>query len=99
MKIKVGGFTAVIGLVVLWFGVPAFGQDVTIDFTGIKNTSVQTLGSYAGYYTGTVNGVAEAPGFICDDYNDEIFLPSHCCFVCVVGYDVGSDAGQQHLVW
>jgi len=76
MKIKVGGFTAVIGLVVLWFGVPAFGQDVTIDFTGIKNTSVQTLGSYAGYYTGTVNGVAEAPGFICDDYNDEIFLPS-----------------------
>jgi hypothetical protein len=52
-----------------------FAQDVTINFTGVANTSVQSLDSYAGYYTGTVNGVAEAPGFICDDYNNEIFLP------------------------
>jgi len=76
MRIRVRVFSAVIGLVVLWFAVPAFAQDVTIDFTGVANTSVQVLDSYAGYYTGTVNGVAEAPGFICDDFNNEIFLPS-----------------------
>jgi hypothetical protein len=57
--------------------VPTFGQqDVTIDFTGIANTNVQALGAYAGYYTGSVNGIADTPGFICDDYNNEIFLPS-----------------------
>jgi hypothetical protein len=57
-------------------GTAAFGQeDVTIDFTGVANYNVQALGAYAGYYTGSVNGTAENPGFICDDYNNEIFLP------------------------
>jgi hypothetical protein len=61
---------------VLCLGTPAFGQDVTIDFTGVANPSVQALGAYAGFYTGSVNGVTDNPGFICDDYNNEIFLPS-----------------------
>jgi len=76
MKIGVTGLAAIAGSVLLCLGVPAFGQqDVTIDFTGVANTNVQALGAYAGYYTGTVNGGAQTD-FICDDYNDEIFLPS-----------------------
>ncbi|HTT22295.1 MAG TPA: hypothetical protein VMG82_25430 [Candidatus Sulfotelmatobacter sp.] len=71
---------AVIAASMLCLALPALGEDVTINFTGVANTSVQTLGAYAGYYTGTVtaNGVTttESPGFICDDYNNEIFLPS-----------------------
>lgn len=46
---------------------------VTIKVTGVKNTSVQALGDYAGYYTGTVGGVASTPGFICDDYKDVVY--------------------------
>lgn len=77
MKVRIGNLAAIAGTVLLCLGIPAFGQtDVTIDFTGVENTSVQALGAYAGYYSGTVNGVASEPGFICDDYNDEIFLPS-----------------------
>jgi hypothetical protein len=62
--------------VLISLALPACGQDVTIDFTGVANSNVQALGAYAGYYTGTVNGVASEPGFLCDDYNNEIFLPS-----------------------
>jgi hypothetical protein len=80
MKIRVGGRAAAAGLVGLWFAVSAFGQsDVTIDTTGMADPGVQALGSYAGYYTGTVtaNGATAAanPGFISDDYNNEVFLP------------------------
>lgn len=74
--IKVEGLLAIAGTLLLCLGSPAFGQNVTITFTGIVNPSVQALGAYAGYYTGTVNGVASQPGFICDDYNNQIFLPS-----------------------
>jgi hypothetical protein len=80
MKTKAISWAAIAGSMLLCLGIPAFGQDVTIDFTGIANYNVQALGAYAGYYTGTVtaNGstVVENPGFICDDYNNEIFLPS-----------------------
>jgi hypothetical protein len=65
------------GAVLVCLAVPVFAQeDVTIDFTGVANPSVQTLGAYAGYYTGTVDGITENPGFICDDYNNEIYLPT-----------------------
>ncbi len=76
MKLKAISWAAVAASALLGLGVPAFGQVVSIDFTGVANPSVQALGAYAGYYTGTVNGVASTPGFICDDYNNEIFLPS-----------------------
>ena len=75
MKTRAQRLVVVAGAVLLCLGIPAIGQDVTIDFTGVANTNVQALGAYAGYYTGTVNGVASQPGFICDDYNNEIFLP------------------------
>jgi hypothetical protein len=75
-KMRIGSLALIAGCVLLCLAIPAFGNDVTINFTGVANTSVQTLGAYAGYYTGTVNGVAATPGFICDDYNNEIFLPS-----------------------
>jgi len=80
MRSRVSWFAALPVSVLLGLALPAHGQDVTIDFTGVANTSVQALGAYAGYYTGTVtaNGVttASTPGFICDDYNNEIFLPN-----------------------
>ena len=76
MEMRAGRLAAVAGSVLLCLTIPVFGQDVTIDFTGVANTNVQALGAYAGFYTGTVNGVASEPGFICDDYNNEIFLPS-----------------------
>jgi hypothetical protein len=76
MKNRAIRLAAMAASVLLCFGVSAFGQDVTIDFTGVSNYNVQALGAYAGYYTGTVNGVASNPGFICDDFNNEIFLPS-----------------------
>lgn len=74
MRIKYLSLIAIAGSV-LCLGTHAFGQDVTIDFTGIANPNVQALGAYAGFYTGSVNGVTDNPGFICDDYNNEIFLP------------------------
>jgi len=80
MRFRASWFAALPLSVLLGLALPAHAQDVTIDFTGVANTSVQALGAYAGYYTGTVtaNGVTTAanPGFICDDYNNEIFLPS-----------------------
>jgi len=80
MRLRASWFAALPMSVLLCLVYPAHAQDVTIDFTGVANTNVQVLGAYAGYYTGTVtaNGVTTAanPGFICDDYNNEIFLPS-----------------------
>jgi hypothetical protein len=74
-KMRIGSLAAIAGCALLCLAIPAFGNDVTINFTGVANTSVQTLGAYAGYYTGNVNGGATTT-FICDDYNNEIFLPS-----------------------
>jgi hypothetical protein len=81
MRSSASWFSALAICVLVGSALPARGQeDVTIDFTGVANPNVQTLGAYAGYYTGTItaNGVTAAanPGFICDDYNNEIFLPS-----------------------
>lgn len=77
MKTRLVVIATIVSSALLWSSSSALAQqDVTIDFTGVLNTSVQTLGAYAGYYTGTVNGVASTPGFICDDYNNDIFLPT-----------------------
>ncbi len=66
---------AIVGAMLFCLSIPALGQDVTIDFTGVANSSVQSLGAYAGYYTGSVNGVAANPGFICDDFNNDVYIP------------------------
>lgn len=76
MKITALKLAAITASAFLCLGLPALGQDVTIDFTGIVNPTVQALGSYAGYYSGTVDGTASTPGFICDDFNDSVFLPT-----------------------
>jgi hypothetical protein len=76
MKSKLVVVAAVVSYGLLLSSAVGHSQDVTIDFTGVANPNVQVLGAYAGYYTGTVNGVAASPGFICDDYNNEIYLPS-----------------------
>lgn len=58
--------------VMLLFGLSTYGQQVTVTYTGVANTSVQALGAYGGYYTGTVNGTPSSPGFICDDYSHDL---------------------------
>lgn len=95
MKTIAQRLVIVAGAVLLCFGIPAMAQDVTIDFTGVANSNVQALGAYAGYYTGTVNGVASQPGFICDDYNNEIFLPSESWQATATSFSSLTTAGGQ----
>lgn len=73
---RIGSLAAMAACALFCLASPAFANEatVTINFTGVANTSVQTLGAYAGYYSGNVNGGATT-NFICDDYNDEIFVP------------------------
>jgi hypothetical protein len=95
MKTRAQILVMVASAVLLCSGIPAIGQDVTIDFTGVANTNVQALGAYAGYYTGTVNGVTAQPGFICDDYNNEIYLPNESWQATATTFSSLSTAGGQ----
>jgi len=74
MRVRVGRFAAVIGLVGLWFAVPAFGQEVSVTFTGGYTTTWgNSSGDYgAGIYSANINGVTSPSGIICDDFKDEI---------------------------
>lgn len=74
MNHRISSLSAMAAAVLFCLSIPALGQ-VTINFTGVANPSVQALGDYAGFYTGTVNGSTETPGFICDDYNNDIYVP------------------------
>ena len=70
MKLHTKGFLTILGLTVLCFGLPTFGQAVvSVDFTGGYTTTFGNDG--AGIYTATING-ASSPGIICDDFNDEV---------------------------
>lgn len=72
MRIKALGLGAIVALVVLCCGLPAFAQ-VSVQYTGGYSTTwANSSGDYgAGIYTATING-ASSPGIICDDFNDEI---------------------------
>jgi hypothetical protein len=74
MKFKVGGLVTVAALALLSMSVPAFGQDVSVQFTGgYTDTWSNNSGDFgAGIYSANINGQTWAPGIICDDYNDEI---------------------------
>jgi hypothetical protein len=78
MKIKVEKLIAIAGSVLFCISLPAFGQQASVDFTGIINTQ-SFGGGYADPYAGTVtyNGVTLNPNgeIICDDYYGEIFVP------------------------
>jgi len=74
MRIKALGLGAIVALVVLCGGLPAFAQnEVSVQFTGGYTTTWgNSGGNYgAGIYSATING-ANSPGIICDDFNDEI---------------------------
>lgn len=73
MKIKVGGFAAIVGAAALWFALPALGQsDPQVSFNG--NTDGASYNGVAGgIYGGTVDGVYGVDnGMVCDDYQDHI---------------------------
>ncbi len=73
MRIKAVGLTAIAGSVLLFFGLPAFADEVSVEFTGgYSTTFANSSGDFgAGIYTATING-ATSPGIVCDDFSDEI---------------------------
>jgi hypothetical protein len=82
MKIKLGGLAVITGAVLFSLALPAHGQNpptATVNFTGITNGNIFGDG-YVDPYAGTVkiNGVQVNPNglIVCDDYNDNIYLPS-----------------------
>jgi hypothetical protein len=73
MNIKYAGLAALAGSMLLCLGLPAFGQDVSVQFTGGYTTTWgNNSGDFgAGIYSANINGQS-SPGIICDDFNDEI---------------------------
>jgi hypothetical protein len=78
MENRARGLAAIVGLVAFTFASPVFGQQATVDFTGIINTQ-SFGGGYADPYAGTVTyrgSTLNSNGeIVCDDYYDEIYLP------------------------
>jgi hypothetical protein len=70
MKIRVGGLAAIVGAVVLYLAVPAFGQ-VSMTLTGTNDGVYNNGSDYAGFYQGTI-GTQSNVNIICDDYGDNI---------------------------
>jgi PEP-CTERM motif len=73
MRIKAVGLAAIVGSALLFLSLPAFADEVSVEFTGgYTTTFANSSGDFgAGIYTATINGAA-SPGIICDDFNDEI---------------------------
>jgi hypothetical protein len=73
MRIKAVGLAAIAGSVLLFLSLPAFGDVVSVEYTGgYSTTFANSDGDFgAGIYTATINEAA-SPGIICDDYKDEI---------------------------
>jgi hypothetical protein len=70
------GRIAVLGaLVFVCAGLTAFGQSVTVEYTGGYSTTWgNNSGDFgAGIYTANINGTPSTSGIICDDFNDEIY--------------------------
>jgi hypothetical protein len=78
MSIKANRMAAIVGFAVLCFSASAFGQNASVNFTGIT-TSQSFGGGYVPPYAGTVvvngNTLDNHDLIICDDYYDEIFVP------------------------
>jgi hypothetical protein len=80
MKLKSRIVVASIGLVALGFGLPSFGQGtpVSVSITGVSGDPIVTVGGeevYAGVYGGISTLAGANPGIICDDFNDEVYVP------------------------
>ena len=74
MKISTARIATFAASVVLFAGLSAFGQTVTVDYTGGYSTTWSNdSGNYgAGIYTATINGVTSSSGIICDDFQDNV---------------------------
>jgi hypothetical protein len=79
MKNIAGGLKVIVCSVLLCFGLPAFGQNISaqgnsVTFTGGYTTTwANNSGDYgAGIYSATINGVTSSSGIICDDFSDNI---------------------------
>jgi len=80
MRMKAERLAAVVGAVVLYFGVSASGQGtpVTINLTNVNGDPIVNVGGeevYAGVYGGTSNLAGANTGIICDDFYDEVGVP------------------------
>jgi len=74
MNISTARIATFAAFVVLFAGLSAFGQTVTVGYTGGYSTTwSNNSGDYgAGIYTGTINGVTSPSGIICDDFKDNV---------------------------
>jgi len=74
MKISTARIATFAASVILFAGLSAFGQTVTVDYTGGYSTTwSNNSGNYAaGIYTATINGVTSSSGIICDDFQDNV---------------------------
>lgn len=72
MKVRSARLAAILGFMVLFFGVAGYGQDVTMKYLSPLNPSVVWNNTaYAGIYNGQIDG---APAqIICDDFQDQIY--------------------------
>jgi hypothetical protein len=74
MKVNSGSLAAIAGLMLCCFGLPAFGQEVSVQYTGNYSTTWGNQdGDFgAGIYSANINGAPSSSGIICDDYSDQI---------------------------
>ena len=81
MKIEAKAYATILGLVVLSFCNPAFGQN-TVALTGVngqysagdlQSSTSQPEQVYTGLYYATVDGAANT-GIICDDFNHNVTI-------------------------
>src|SRR5581483_4440914 len=74
MKNRAIKLAAIAGSALFCLGLPAIGQQVSVQFTGGYSTVWgNASGTYgAGIYSANINGSPSASGIICDDFNDEI---------------------------
>jgi hypothetical protein len=74
-QLRFEGLTAIVGTIVVCFALSSFGQDATVNFTGITNSD-SFAGGYVDPYAGTViinNSQLNPNGLlICDDFYDHI---------------------------
>ena len=81
MKIKVGKLIAIAGSLMFCIALPTFGQQAVKVTLGNVNGdpidySIGGLDVYAGIYGGTANLTGVIPGIVCDDFKDEVGVPS-----------------------
>jgi hypothetical protein len=80
MKSRFGALAAFLGVGTLCLAVPAFGQTpVTVNLNNVNGDPTVNVGGisvYAGVYGGTTTLPGANPGIVCDDFNDEVGVPS-----------------------